>query len=91
VHPAIHVSVNRIHNKKEVLMSGGFLEVRPREFNPMSVTGLTSEARDGVNAALEALSTWRNELADTNEKNGKRVHRTNGCCGRHARMARTGR
>jgi ribonuclease D len=50
-----------------------FLEVKPREFNPMSVSGLTKEARDGVNAALKALSTWRNELADTNERNGKRV------------------
>ena len=54
-------------------MSGRFLEVRPREFDPISVTGLTSEARDGVNAALKALSTWRNEIADTNEKNGKLV------------------
>jgi hypothetical protein len=26
-----------------------------------------------VNAALEAVSTWRNEIAATNEKNGKRV------------------
>lgn len=54
-------------------MSGGFLEARPRDFNPTSVTGLTNDARDEVNAALEALSTWRNELADINEKNGKRV------------------
>lgn len=50
-----------------------FLEVKPRDFNPMSVSGLTKEARDGVNAALKSLATWRNELADTNEKNGKRV------------------
>jgi hypothetical protein len=26
-----------------------------------------------VNAALKAMSIWRNEIADTNEKNGKRV------------------
>jgi hypothetical protein len=26
-----------------------------------------------VNAALKAMSAWRNELADANEKNGKRV------------------
>jgi hypothetical protein len=54
-------------------MPGEFLEVKPRDFNPMSVSGLTPEARDGVNAALKAMSTWRNEIADTNEKNGKRV------------------
>ena len=54
-------------------MPGEFLEVKPRDFNPMSVTGLSNEARDGVNAALKAMSTWRSEIADTNEKNGKRV------------------
>src|SRR5215510_6653671 len=56
-----------------MLMPGEFLEVKPRDFNPMSVTGLSNEARDGVNAALKAMSTWRSEIADTNEKNGKRV------------------
>jgi hypothetical protein len=50
-----------------------FLEAKPRDFQPMSVPALPKEARDGVNAALKALSTWRNELADTNEKNGKHV------------------
>jgi hypothetical protein len=54
-------------------MSVGFLESKPRDFNPLSASGLTKEACDGVNAALKALSTWRNEIADTNEKNGKRV------------------
>ncbi len=54
-------------------MPSGFLEVTPRNFNPMSVPGLTQEARDGVNAALKAMSTWRNEIVDTNEKNGKHV------------------
>jgi hypothetical protein len=39
----------------------------------MSVPGLTNEVREAVNAALKAMSTWRNEIADTNEKNGKRV------------------
>jgi ribonuclease D len=50
-----------------------FLEMQPRDFNPMSASGLTKEARDSVNAALKSLSAWRNELAETNEKNGKRV------------------
>jgi hypothetical protein len=54
-------------------MPGEFLEVKPRGFNPISASGLTNEARDGVNAALKAMSAWRNEIADTNERNGKRV------------------
>ncbi len=50
-----------------------FLASKPREFNPMSVAALPKEARDGVNAALKALTTWRNEIAAVNERNGKRV------------------
>jgi hypothetical protein len=47
--------------------------VEPRSFNPMSVPGLTNEAREAVNAALKAMSAWRNEMTDTSEKNGKQV------------------
>jgi hypothetical protein len=47
-------------------MPSGFLEVTPRNFNPMSVPALSQEARDGVNAALKAMSAWRNEMAETN-------------------------
>ena len=54
-------------------MPGGFLEVQPRDFNPKSIPGLTNEAREAVNEALKAMSTWRNEIAATSEKNGKRV------------------
>jgi hypothetical protein len=54
-------------------MPSAFLELKPRAFNPISGPGLTNEARDGVNAALKAMSAWRNELADTNLKNGKEV------------------
>ncbi|KRQ93059.1 hypothetical protein CQ12_31855 [Bradyrhizobium jicamae] len=54
-------------------MATEFLETKPRDFSPTSVSGLTKEARDGVNAALKSLSDWRNELADTNKRNGKRV------------------
>jgi ribonuclease D len=39
----------------------------------MSDFGLTSEARNGVNAALKAVSTWRNEIVATNQKNTRRV------------------
>lgn len=54
-------------------MPAEFLEAKPRDFNPMAVSSLTNEARDGVSAAVKAVSTWRNEIADTNEKNGKLV------------------
>jgi hypothetical protein len=54
-------------------MPGDFLAVQPRDFSPKSITGLTPEAREAVNAALKAMSTWRNEIADTGERNGKRV------------------
>ena len=54
-------------------MNRSFLEVEPRDFKPMAVPGLEKEVRDAVNAALKALSTWRNEIADTNRHNGKRV------------------
>jgi hypothetical protein len=61
------------HTQGEAVMPREFLEGKPREFNPMMAPGLTDEARDAVNAALKAMSTWRNELADANAKNGKRV------------------
>jgi hypothetical protein len=54
-------------------MPGDFLEVRRRDFNPTAIPGLTNDAREAVNAALKAMSIWRNEMADTSEKNGKRV------------------
>src|SRR5690349_17886227 len=54
-------------------MPRGFLQVQPRDFNPKIVPELTNEARDAVNAALKAMSAWRNEIADANEKNGKLV------------------
>jgi ribonuclease D len=54
-------------------MPGGFLEVQPRDFNPKTIPALSNEAREAVNAAFKAMSTWRNEIADTSEKNGKRV------------------
>jgi ribonuclease D len=54
-------------------MNRSFLEVEPRNFKPMSVPGLEKEVRDAVNAALKAMSSWRNDIADTTEYNGKRV------------------
>ena len=54
-------------------MLAEFLEAKPRDFNLTSVPGLPNEAREAVNEALKAMSAWRNEIADTSEKNGKRV------------------
>jgi hypothetical protein len=54
-------------------MPGNFLEVQPRDFNPKTIPALTNEARDAVSAALKAMSTWRTEIANANETNGKRV------------------
>ena len=52
-------------------MQSKFTETTPRSFNPMSIPGLSKEARDAVNAALSAMSTWRNETVETSEKNSK--------------------
>lgn len=54
-------------------MSVAFFETKPRAFNPVAASGLTKEALEGANAALKALATWRNDIADTNQKNGERV------------------
>jgi hypothetical protein len=47
--------------------------VTPRNFNPMSAPGLSDEARKAVNAAFDAMSTWRIEIANNNEKNSEQV------------------
>jgi len=54
-------------------MQNNKFEVTARSFNPMSVPGLSGKARDAVNAAFDAMSTWRVEAAETSEKNGKQV------------------
>jgi len=54
-------------------MANDFLNFQPRNFKPLSIPALSKEALDGVNAALAAISAWRNQLADTNRKNGKEV------------------
>jgi len=42
-------------------------------FDPMSIPGLSYRAREAVNATFDAMSTWRSEIADSSEKNSKRV------------------
>lgn len=48
-------------------------ETMNRSFNPMTIPGLSSKAREAVNAALDAMTAWRNEAAESNEKNIKQV------------------
>ena len=38
-------------------------------FDPMSVPGLSAEARKAVNAAFDAMSNWRSETANSSERN----------------------
>ena len=54
-------------------MADEFFVIERRSVKPLSMPGLSDEARDAVNAALQALSAWRNETADTSEKYGKQV------------------
>jgi hypothetical protein len=44
-------------------------EVKPRNFNP----GVSEEVRNAVNAAFDAMSTWRTETAENSEKNSAQV------------------
>jgi hypothetical protein len=50
-----------------------FSGVKPRSFDPMSISGLSNKAREAVKDAFEAMSDWRTEAADDNERNTKRV------------------
>jgi hypothetical protein len=45
----------------------------PRNFDPMAAMGLSDEAREAVNAAFDAMSAWRIETANSNEKNSQQV------------------
>jgi len=54
-------------------MQNKFTEMNPRNFNPMSVPGLSSEARKAVNAVFDAMSNWRTETITNNEKGIEQV------------------
>ena len=54
-------------------MPSKFEKMTPRNFNPMSAPGLSDEARNAVNAAFDAMSTWRTETANNSEKNIEQV------------------
>jgi len=51
-------------------MPGEFFEAKPRKSSLLSVAGLPKEAEDRVNTALEAMSRWRNQIVEANQKNG---------------------
>ena len=48
-------------------MLSRFAEVTPRNFSPKLTPELSDEARKAVNAAFEAMSTWRTETIDSFE------------------------
>jgi len=50
-----------------------FAEVTSRSFSPTLAPGLSDEARKAVNAAFDAMSTWRTETVDNSEKSFERV------------------
>ena len=54
-------------------MAKQFTDKSTRNFDPMSIPGLSNEARDAVNAAFDAMSTWRTETVNNSEKSFERV------------------
>src|SRR5262245_40639944 len=48
-------------------------ELKSRSFDLSSVPNLSNQAREALNEALEAMSNWRSEIANDNERNSKRV------------------
>ena len=50
-------------------MAKQFTDKSTRKFDPTSIPALSNEARDAVNAAFDAMSTWRTETVNNNEKN----------------------
>jgi hypothetical protein len=54
-------------------MAKQFTDKSTRKFDPMAVPGLSNEAHDAVNAAFDAMSTWRTETVNNSEKNLEQV------------------
>ena len=54
-------------------MPSKFAEVTSRNFSPTLAPGLSDEARKAVNAAFDAMSTWRTETVNNSEKSFQRV------------------
>src|SRR5262249_18135219 len=64
-------SIKSIRNERRRAMQDN--SAKPRNFDLMSVPGLSDEARKAVKAAFDAMSTWRIETAENTEKNSERV------------------
>lgn len=47
--------------------------VPPRNFDVISIPGLSKKAQEALNEAFDAMSTWRVEVANHNEKNCNHV------------------
>jgi hypothetical protein len=60
-------------SERRQIMPTKLAEVASRNFNPMLAPGLSDEARKAVKAAFDAMSTWRTEIVNDNEKNLERV------------------
>ena len=60
-------------------MPAEFLEAKPRDFNPMAVRSYERGTRLGKRSPQSRINLAQDEIAATNEKNGKRVMGTNGC------------
>jgi hypothetical protein len=54
-------------------MASKFTEMTSRNFNPTLAPGLSDETRKAVNAAFDAMSTWRMETLNSGEKSLERV------------------
>lgn len=54
-------------------MPDKFAQGKPRNFDPMSIPGLSNKTREAVKDVFEAMSDWRDEVADDSERNTKRV------------------
>jgi hypothetical protein len=44
-----------------------------RTFDPTSIPGLSSKAREAVTSVFEAMTAWQSETAEVGEKNSKQV------------------
>src|SRR5215813_11323340 len=65
------ISIKSIRSKRRRAMQDN--SAKPRNFNSMSIPGLSDEARQAVKAAFDAMSAWRIETAKSNEKNSEQV------------------
>lgn len=54
-------------------MTSRSAEESARSFDPASLAGLSDEARSAVNAAFDAMATWRSQTVNLSEKGLERV------------------